>query len=177
MMKVTSIGIADGVIGDKYGINGGIIIGGIPSLSLPLKIENPPLGTVTYALVMEDKDAFPVSHGFSWIHWTAANITVTNIPENASRDNPGFVQGVNSWWSPQGGNNTPESVSYYGGMYPPAEGDGSGDHIYEIHIYALDKKLDFTDGFWLNNLYREMDGHILDQASLKGRYKNKGIAK
>ena len=51
----------------------------MPTYSLPLKIEDAPEGTKSFAVVMEDKDAFPVSGGFSWIHWTAANITRTEI--------------------------------------------------------------------------------------------------
>lgn len=176
-MKVSSAGInAEGVIGDKYGVNGDAanIKNGAPTLSLPIKIENAPAGTVSYAIVMEDKDAFPVSHGFSWVHWVAANITDTNIAENASRSNPVFVQGVNSWWSPQGGNQAPETVSFYGGMYPP-EGDRA--HIYEIHVFALDTKLDLNNGFYMNDLYRKMKGHILAETTITGTYANKGINK
>lgn len=174
-MKVSSSGITNGVIDDKYGVNGGIMVDGMPSISLPLKIENAPANTVSYAIIMEDKDAFPVSHGFSWVHWTAANITDTVIPENASRNSPAFVQGVNSWWSPQGGNQAPDKVSFYGGMYPPASGVGSGPHTYEIHVYALDAKLDLQNGFMMNDLYHKMQGHILGQYTLTGTYTNKGM--
>lgn len=37
---------------------------------------------------------------------------------------------------------------------------------YEFHVYALDKMLDLEKGFLLNELYREMDGHILAFSSL-----------
>ena len=43
-------------------------------------------------------------------------------------------------------------------------------HIYELHVYALDKMLDLERGFLLNELHREMDGHILGQFTLKGIY-------
>ena len=55
----------------------------------------------------------------------------------------------------------------YGGMTPPDK-----PHIYELHVYALDKMLDLEKGFLLNELYQEMDGHILDQFTLKGIYEN-----
>ena len=45
-------------------------------------------------------------------------------------------------------------------------------HIYELHVYALDKLLDLRRGFLLNELYREMDGHILAKYTLKGIYEN-----
>lgn len=177
IMKVSSSGInAEGVIDDKYGVNGDAanIKSGVPILSLPIKIENAPAGTVSYAIVIEDKDAFPVSHGFSWVHWVVADITDPNIAEGASRSNPKFSQGVNSWWSPQGGNQAPDTVSYYGGMYPP-EGDRA--HNYEIHVFALDVKLNLTNGFYMNNLYRAMKGHVLATTTIEGTYANKGINK
>lgn len=173
-MKVTSSGIVNGVIDDKYGVNGGVMVDGIPSISLPLKIENAPAGTVSYAIFMEDKDAFPVSGGFSWVHWTAADITDAVIPENASRNSPAFVQGVNSWMSMQGGSKNPDLVKFYGGMYPPATGVGSGPHTYEIHVYALDTKLGLQNGFMMNELYHKMQGHILAEYTLTGTYTNKG---
>lgn len=167
-MKVTSSGIVNGVIDDKYGKRGTQFNEtGMPTYSLPFKIENAPEGTVSFAIVLEDKDAFPVSGGFSWIHWTAANITRNEIMENESQSAKDFVQGVNSWTSAQGGNQSPELSRYYGGMAPP-----DAPHTYELHVYALDTKLDLKDGFLFNKLHRAMDGHILGYAVLKGTYNN-----
>lgn len=167
-MKVTSTGIVNGVIADQYGKRGTQFNEhGMPTYSLPLKIENSPKGTVSYALVLEDKDAFPVSGGFSWIHWTAANITRTEIKENESQTATDFVQGVNSWTSIQGGQQSAELSSFYGGMAPP-----DAPHVYELHVFALDKMLNLKKGFHMNELYKQMDGHILAQYTLKGNYKN-----
>ena len=57
--------------------------------------------------------------------------------------------------------------SVYGGMAPP-----NSPHTYEIHVYALDTKLGLKTGFFLNELYKAMDGHVLDYATLKGTYIN-----
>ncbi|KAA9176596.1 YbhB/YbcL family Raf kinase inhibitor-like protein [Enterococcus durans] len=164
-MKVTSKGIIDGIIQDKYGKRGSTDKHGIPTCSLPLKIENAPEGTKTFAIVIEDKDAIPVSGGFSWIHWVAANITKEEIEENESRTNKSIIQGLNSWISIQGGKVEKEFCMYYGGMAPPNK-----EHIYEIHVYALDCFINLENGFYLNDLCREMEGHILDQFTLKGLY-------
>lgn len=167
-MSVTSTGIRDGVIDDKYGKHGQAFNeNGMPTYSLPFQIENAPKDSVSYALVLEDKDAFPVSGGFSWIHWTAANITRTELAENESQTATDFVQGVNSWISIQGGQQSRELSSFYGGMAPP-----DAPHTYELHVYALDKMLDLENGFNMNELYAQMDGHILDQYTLKGVYRN-----
>ena len=64
-MKVTSTGILHGVISDEYGKRGTQFNAhGMPTYSLPLSIQDAPAGTVSYAIVLEDKDAYPVSGGF-----------------------------------------------------------------------------------------------------------------
>lgn len=168
-MIVTSTGITDGIIDPKYGKHGiAFNAGGMPIYSLPIKIEDAPEKTVSYALVLEDKDAFPISGGFSWIHWTAANITRTEILENESQSATDFVQGVNSWISQQGGSQSVELSSYYGGMAPP-----DAPHTYELHVYALDTMLDLESGFYMNLLYKQMEGHVLDTTTIKGVYMDK----
>lgn len=167
-MIVTSKGIQNGIVDVKYGKYGEQFNeNGIPTYSLPFEIKNAPDGTVSYAIVLEDKDAYPVSGGFAWIHWTAANITRTDIKENESQTATDFVQGVNSWTSMQGGEQTKELSSFYGGMVPP-----DAPHLYELHVYALNTKLELEKGFLMNDLYKKMDGHILAQYTLKGTYNN-----
>lgn len=167
-MTVTSTGIVNGKIQDQFGKRGTQFNEkGMPTYSLPFKIENAPAGTKSFAIMLEDKDAFPVSGGFSWIHWVAANITRTDIKENESQTAADFVQGLNSWTSMQGGNQSKELSRFYGGMAPP-----NAPHIYELHVYALDTMLDLQNGFNMNDMYRLMDGHILGQYTLKGSYDN-----
>lgn len=167
-MKVTSTGIVNGNIEPKYGKHGTQFnANGMPTYSLPFKIENAPEGTISYALVLEDKDAYPVSGGFSWFHWTAANIMKTELKENESQNATDFVQGVNSWTSMQGGQQSKELSSFYGGMAPP-----DAPHLYELHVFALDTTLNLEKGFYMNDLYKKMDGHILSQYTLKGLYNN-----
>lgn len=165
--KVTSSGIKNGTIEDKYGKRGEVNKAGMPTYSLPLKFENAPKGTVSYAIVMEDKDAYGPSGGFSWIHWLAADITKTELKENESKTATDFIQGANSWTSIQGGQQSKADSSYYGGMAPP-----DAPHTYEIHVFALSKKLGLKKGFGLNDLYKAMEGNILDSYTLKGVYKN-----
>lgn len=165
-MKVFSSGMVNGVFDDKYGKRGTQFSdGGIPTCSIPVKIEDAPAGAVCYALVLEDKDAYPISGGFAWIHWLAANITRTELLENESQTATDFVQGANSWTSAQGGNQSAALSSFYGGMCPP-----DAPHLYELHVYALDGVLELQNGFLLNELHRKMDGHILAQYTLKGLY-------
>ena len=50
-------------------------------------------------------------------------------------------------------------------MTPPDQ-----PHTYELHVFALDCLLDLKTGFYLNELYRKMEEHILAQDTLKGLY-------
>jgi len=163
-MKVTSSGIIDGVIQDRFGKRGTEFYEGkIATRSLPLKIEEAPEGTKSFALVLEDKDAVPVC-GYSWIHWVAANLTRAELAEDESRTASDFVQGATSWSGLIYKMDRLET-SYYGGMAPPDQ-----PHVYELHVYALDALLDVEPGFYMNELYKKMEGHILGCATLKGVY-------
>ena len=162
-MKVKSEAMNGGIIPDRYGKRGNDTNEyGVPNRSIPFEIEEFPEETVSFAIVMEDKDAVPVC-GFSWIHWVVANIQKTSIEENDSINATDYQQGINSWFGTYG----KAGSLGYGGMTPP-----NAPHIYELHVYALDTTLDLENGFFLNELYRAMDGHILDTATIKGTYNN-----
>lgn len=165
-MKLTSTGLVNGKFELKYGKHGTQFDRfGMPTYSIPFRIEEAPENTVCFALVLEDKDAVPVS-GFSWIHWLAANFTKKEFPENDSIRATDYVQGTNSWSGKLGGSNR-VAASFYGGMAPP-----DAPHLYELHVFALNQKLDLKAGFYMNELYKAMDGHIIDHATLKGWYDN-----
>ena len=163
-MNVTSTGIHDGIIDDIYGHRGHRDKPGqMVTYSLPLSIADAPDGTVSFAIVIEDKDAVPVC-GFSWIHWLVANLERTELLPDESITAKDYVQGTNSW-SGKLGSLDRQAASVYGGMSPPDTG-----HVYEIHVFALDCKLDLKPGFYLNELYKAMDGHVLACHTLKGYY-------
>lgn len=145
-MTAMSSGITDGVIDAKYGHS---------SLSLPLEISGAPEGTVCFAIYMDDPDAVPVC-GYRFVHWMAVNITQSSIPEDFSRQaKENAVQGKNDM-----------GKSAYGGPAPPDK-----DHTYEITVYALDAKLDLSEGFSKDEFSAAVKGHTLAKATLKGLYK------
>lgn len=164
-MYVSSTGIQDGVIADRFGKRGTQVNGfGKVTYSLPFEIHDPPSGTVSYAFVLEDIDAVPVC-GFSWIHWLGANLTRTSVGENESVTAGDFTQGANSWISPLAGSRSRGEASVYGGMAPPDR-----PHTYELHVYALDAFLPIQPGFTLNELHWAMQDHVLSHAVIAGRY-------
>ena len=125
-------------------------------LSPPLSWSGLPTETASLALICDDPDA-PVG---TWDHWVLFNIpaTVTGLPENvpatASLDD-GSVHGNNSWERPG-----------YGGPCPPG-----GTHRYFFKLYALDIALDLKTGATKSQLVKAMEGHILDQVQLMGKYR------
>ena len=157
--------IKDGYIKDEFGKHGNLWIDNMPSKSLSLKWENAPEETESFLVVMQDYDAIPVA-GFSWIHWIAlVPKNYTELKEDASRMDKNIIQGINSWASklvelPK------DRATFYGGPTPPDK-----DHIYEVKIYALDNIPNLKTGFYLNEAYKEIKGHILEEAETEGIYR------
>lgn len=167
-MKVTSVGLKNGKWGDEFGQKGSQKNeNNIPNFSIPFKIENESDKTKSFAIVLEDKDAYPVTKGITWIHWMAANIKKNELKANESIVGSDFVQGANSWMTIEGGEQSKELSSYYGGMAPPDK-----PHTYELHVFALDTELNLDNGFMYNELYEKMKNHILETYTLEGTYSN-----
>ena len=125
-------------------------------LSPPLSWENPPAGTLAFALICDDPDA-PAG---DWIHWV-----VYNIPGTAK----GLAQGVQAFktlsdGSSQGKNDFGKIG--YGGPCPPK----GKPHRYFFKLYALTKTLPLAPGATKKELLRAMENLILAKAELVGTY-------
>ncbi|MEA1997115.1 MAG: YbhB/YbcL family Raf kinase inhibitor-like protein [Gemmatimonadota bacterium] len=136
------------MIPDRYTCNG-------PDISPALKWSGAPDSTVSFALIFDDPDA-PMG---VWVHWVVYNLPADcdSLPEDLPDANPlrnGGVQGTNSW-----------GRIGYGGPCPP-----SGTHRYFFRVYALDTMLDLEDGATRSQLLKAMEGHILAEGELMGRY-------
>jgi len=137
-----------GMISQQYTCDG-------KNVSPPLKWSEPPEETGSFALISDDPDA-PAG---TWVHWVVYNIPadVRELPENIpSTENlsDGTVQGITDF----------RSIGY-GGPCPP-----SGTHRYYFKVYALDAMLDLSSGASKQQLLAAMEGHILAQGELMGRY-------
>lgn len=166
--ELRSESVKNGILPDQYGIkNKNSLMEGVPTLSFPLTWENPPKGTVSFALVFEDYDNVE-DEGVVWIHWLVANIPadVRGLWEDESRTNSDLIQGRNSWALPYGpyAGISQDVICHYGGPAPERV------HEYECTLFALDCFFDLTNGFCLNQLRRSMDGHVLAKTTLKMQY-------
>jgi Raf kinase inhibitor-like YbhB/YbcL family protein len=159
MMTVTSSGIVRGKIADAYGARGPKVAG-VPSVSLPLAVRNPPKGTVAYAVLMTDPDAKEVA-GIEFRHWMAANITTAKLTKNASvKLAKKMVQGVSDY-----------GTVGYGGPNPPNK-----THTYVITVYALKSTVDLDQGFDLSiaQFKAKLKGSVLVQRTIRGKYSPAG---
>ncbi len=126
----------------------------IPVVSFPFEIEDVPDGTKCFCVALVDHDAIPVC-GFSWIHWSVANIPVnqTKIPEDYSRDNAfDKIQGKNSLSSLIAKETDVDIIQKYAGPRPPDR-----DHKYTLTVYAMKEFTNLKDGFYLNELIDIID--------------------
>ncbi|PSP18399.1 MAG: YbhB/YbcL family Raf kinase inhibitor-like protein [Cyanobacteria bacterium QS_8_64_29] len=142
----------EGTIPIKYSCDG-------EDISLPLSWQGVPEGTQSLALICDDPDA----PGMTFVHWLIYNLPaeVQQLPENVpnrERLESGALQGENNF-----------GKVGYGGPCPPG-----GTHRYFFRLYALDGMLDLGAGISRDRLERAMEGHILAQAELMGRYSRAG---
>jgi Raf kinase inhibitor-like YbhB/YbcL family protein len=151
-IKVTSPAFEEGgMIPSKYTVDS-------QNVSPPLKWEGVPDGTKSIALISDDPDA-PVG---TWVHWVMWNIPpgARELTENVPPDEDlldGSMQGITDFGRPG-----------YGGPAPP-----SGTHRYYFKIYALDIKLNLPNGSTKTDLLKAMEGHILAEGQLMGKYKRR----
>ncbi len=127
-----------------------------PDVSPPLAWNDPPAGTQSFALIMDDPDA-PAG---TWVHWVLFNLPAAAraLPENVpkiERLANGALQGRNDF----------RRIGY-GGPCPPK----GPAHRYFFKLYALDTRLALQAGATKAEMERAMAGHILAQGQLVGRY-------
>ena len=126
-------------------------------ISPPLSWGDPPAGTQSLALIMDDPDA----PGGTWDHWILFNIPPDlrelqdNLPIIGKNQDPEAIfVGNNSW-----------GRADYGGPCPP-----SGTHRYFFTLYALDTTISLLPGATKGQLQDAMEGHILAETELMGTF-------
>jgi Raf kinase inhibitor-like YbhB/YbcL family protein len=132
-------------------------------ISPALAWTEPPAGTRTFALVVDDPDApDPRAPTRTWVHWVLYRIPsgTRALPEGAQATLPiGTVEGLNDW----------QRVGWRGPS-PPI-----GKHRYFFRLFALDTALaELGTGASKPELIEAMAGHVLATATLMGTYQRFG---
>jgi Raf kinase inhibitor-like YbhB/YbcL family protein len=149
--KLTSDAFANGQsIPAKYSCSG-------KNISPGLAWDEPPAGTRSFALIVDDPDA-PMG---TWVHWVLFNIPANtrelqeDLPISGKNVDPNAMYvGKNS-----------SSNTRYDGPCPP-----SGTHRYYFKLYALDTTLSLQPGATKEQVLAEMKGHLLAQGELMGTF-------
>ena len=117
-----------------------------------------PAGAKSLALLCEDPDA---PRGL-WVHWV-----LYDLPASAS-SLPEAVPPRESL--PGGGTHGKNDFGKlgYGGPCPPG-----GTHRYFFRLYALDRTLSLPAGASRADVLRAMEGHVLAEGELLGKYSRK----
>ena len=126
-------------------------------VSPALSWNDPPQGTQSYALIADDPDA----PGGTWVHWVAYDLSPTarQLPEGVPKTEEisgGGRQGINDF----------RRVGYGGPCPPPGS-----PHRYFFKLYALNSMLSLKPKASKKDVEQAMQGHVLAQAELMGRYK------
>ena len=135
-------------------------------LSPPLAWSDPPAGTVTFALIVDDPDApDPAAPKRVWVHWLLYNVpsNCIELAEGAGNADPA---------APARQALTDATTMGYHGPCPPI-----GRHRYYFRLVALDSALaDLGARARRADLERAMQGHVLATAVLMGTYARAGGA-
>ena len=146
-LQLTSSAFSHGdEIPRKFGYKNG-------NISPPLTIDKIPSDAKSMTLIMDDPDAMGAV-GKVWVHWVMWNINPTTTEVTESMTPNGSVEGMTDF-----------GEVGYGGPAPPDK-----RHTYVFKLYALDTKLDLPNKSTKADLEKAMEGHILDQTTLKGTY-------
>lgn len=151
-MKIESPAFKEGgMIPEKYTCDG-------ENISPPVNWSNIPRDTRYLAIIMDDPDA----PSGDFVHWIIYNI---------SAETHGLQEGITSTRnlpdSAMLGTNSYHSISYMGPCPP------SGTHRYQLKLYALDTILQMDSGANKGELLEAMEGHIIGQAMLTGKFARK----
>lgn len=128
-------------------------------ISPPLQWTGVPNGTRSLSLVCDDPDA-PTG---TWVHWV-----LYDVPPKFSE----LAEGVpTSEVTPEGmkqGRNDFDRTGYGGPCPPPGKA-----HRYYFRVYALDIAPGLPAGATRDDLMRAIEGHVLEEAELMGRYERR----
>jgi Raf kinase inhibitor-like YbhB/YbcL family protein len=127
--------------------------------SFPLAWSEGPVGTRSYALLLEDPDARGTADPF--VHWI-----VWNIPAYATSLRRALPM-QDALEDPEGARQGPTTgggVGYHG----PRPAPGDSPHHYHVEVFALDRLLDLPPGAGREELLTAIAGHVLASGELVG---------
>ncbi len=140
---------ADGDIPPKFTCDAG-------DVSPALAWAEPPRESRSFALIVDDPDA----PSKTWVHWV-----LYNLPAGTRTLPEGMVKDATLPNGSRQGRNDHGTIGYSGPCPPHGP-----THHYFFKLYALDSMIDLKSDAGKDDLERAMEGHILAQSQLIGRF-------
>lgn len=124
------------------------------NINPPLKIADVPAKAKTLVLIMDDPDVPEfVRKDRMYVHWVVYNMPPSTAELKENTPPPGVVGMATN------------GKNQYVGPCPPDR-----EHRYFFKLYALDISLNLSEGATKEQVLKAMEGHIVAQAELMGKY-------
>ncbi len=145
-------------------------------VSPQLRWSTGPVGTVSYAIILEDPDA----PGGTFVHWllydyvfdpaVTLSLPLPNLAQGVPKSATVSVDDAAIGGRPPGslkqGTNDFGRIGYAGPCPPPGR-----THHYRFEVFALDRRLTLAPGASGDELRRAMAGHVLAKGRLTGTFR------
>ena len=138
-----------GAVPKKYTADG-------DDVSPPLRWDDPPAATKSFAITCEDPDA----PGGTWFHWI-----IYNLPPSTRRVKEAVAKTPTVPDDIRQGTNDFGKLGYNGPSPPKGK-----PHHYHYKVFALDKMLELKPGCKKGAFYAALKGHILARGQLVATY-------
>lgn len=124
------------------------------NINPPFSILEPPGAIQSLVLIMEDPDVPKnLKEDGMWDHWVVFNIPPTLREILEGKEPEGMA-----------GTGTSGDLGYFGPCPPDRE------HRYFFKLFSLNTKLELSEGATKADVEKAMEGHILEETQLMGRY-------
>lgn len=143
-MKITTVFENNGNIPSKYTCDG-------EDLAPELTVSEVSKEAKELVLIVDDPDA-PMG---TWVHWVLYNIPADTTKIDAKKLPEETKEGMTDF-----------GRIGWGGPCPP-----NGSHRYFFKLYAIDKKLDLSQGATKSQVERAIKDHIIEKTEIIGLYK------
>lgn len=132
--------------------------------SFDLSWSKGPSATQSYAIIMEDPDAKPITPVVHWVAWNIGK-DINTLREGLQKqdrleDKAEHMDGLMQ------GQATTGKIGYVG----PKPPEGDPPHHYHVQVFALDKVLQIPPGANRDTLLKAMAGHVIAKGELVGTF-------
>ncbi|MGP1717208.1 MAG: YbhB/YbcL family Raf kinase inhibitor-like protein [Methylophilus sp.] len=132
--------------------------------SFELQWSKGPAATQSYAIIMEDPDAKPITPVVHWVAWNIGK-NITSLREGLQKQDR-LEDKADGMAGLMQGQATTGKIGYVGPRTPA----GDSWHHYHVQVFALDTVLQIPPGANRDTVLKAMAGHVVAKGELVGRF-------